>query len=143
MLFSLTLIKSHSETTIMSQVQDVNEIKKAIMDHYHEGHVKHDNRYYEGILHDEWKFFMLDQDGNLDIIDKDKYCSWYQPEDFKEGLNWETEILYVDITGNVGSAKIRLECDRVQYIDYFNLQKLDGKWWIVHKVCHPTRKELK
>ena len=53
---------------------------------------------------------MLDQDGNLDIIDKDKYCSWYQPEDFKEGLNWETEILYVDITGNVGSAKIRLEC---------------------------------
>jgi len=96
---------------------------------------------HEGILHKDWKFFMLDPDGKLEIVDKEKYFSWYQPEDFNENLHWETEIYNVDITGNVGSAKIRLESERVQYIDYFNLLKLDDKWWIVHKVSHGTRKQ--
>ena len=124
----------------MSSEKEIEIVKLAIMDHYHEGHAKHDYKYYEGILHDDWKFFMFNQDQGIDIIDKEKYCSWYDPKDYDENVNWETEILYVDITGNVGSAKIRLECERVQYIDYFNLLKLDGKWWIVHKVCHATRK---
>ena len=124
----------------MSDSEEVNKIKKAIMDHYHEGHAKHDYRYYDGILHDEWKFFMLDQEGSLQIVDKDKYYSWYDPKDSEESLDWETEIYYVDITGNVGSAKIRLECENVRYIDYFNLMKLDDQWWIVHKVSHGTKK---
>ncbi len=34
----------------MSTNQEIEEIKKAIMDHYHEGHAKHDFQYYEGIL---------------------------------------------------------------------------------------------
>jgi hypothetical protein len=125
----------------MTDSEEVNKIKKAIMDHYHEGHAKHDYRYYEGILHEEWKFFMLDQEGSLQIVDKDKYYSWYDPKDSEESLDWETEIYYVDITGNVGSAKIRLECEKVRYIDYFNLMKLDDNWWIVHKVSHGTRKK--
>jgi hypothetical protein len=124
----------------MTDSEEVNEIKKAIMDHYHEGHAKHDYRYYDGILHDEWKFFMIDQEGSLQIVDKDKYYSWYDPKDSDESLHWETEIYYVDITGNVGSAKIRLECENVRYIDYFNLMKLDDQWWIVHKVSHGTKK---
>ncbi len=124
----------------MSQDQEVNAVKKSIMDHYHEGHAKFDYRYYLDILHDDWKFFMFNREGNLEIIDKEKYCSWYNPKDIDESLNWETEILYVDITENVGSAKIRLECEKVKYIDYFNLIKLEDNWWIVNKVCHPTRK---
>ncbi|MCG3260029.1 MAG: nuclear transport factor 2 family protein [Candidatus Heimdallarchaeota archaeon] len=124
----------------MSQTQEINEVKKAIMDHYHEGHDKHDYKYYIDILHDDWKFFMFNRDGNLLIVDKDQYCSWYDPKDYDENLTWETEFLYVDTTGNVGSAKIRLECEKVKYIDYFNLVRLEDKWWIVNKVCHPTRK---
>ena len=125
----------------MTADKEVEIVKQAIIDHYHEGHAKHDYKYYEGILHDDWKFFMF-KDQGIDIIDKEKYCSWYNPKDYDENVNWETEILYVDITENVGSAKIRLECERVKYIDYFNLLKLEGKWWIVHKVCHATRKQL-
>jgi len=125
----------------MSTKQDVEEIKKVIMDHYHEGHAKHDFSYYDGALHDDWKFFMLNDEGKLEIVDKAKYYSWYDPKDYDENIHWETEIYYIDTTGNVGSTKIRLECERVQYIDYFNLLKLDGKWWIVHKVSHGNRKE--
>ncbi len=126
----------------MTDSEDVIKIKKAIMNHYHEGHAKHDFKYYDGILHDEWNFFRLDEKGPLQIVDKAKYYSWYDHKDFDKRLNWETEIYYVDITGSVGSAKIRLECEKVRYIDYFNLMKLDEKWWIVHKVSHGTKKEI-
>jgi len=34
----------------MSQIQEIEEIKKLIIDHYHEGHAKHDYRFYEGFL---------------------------------------------------------------------------------------------
>ena len=125
----------------MSTNQDVEEIKKVIMDHYHEGHAKHDFSYYDGALHDDWKFYLLTDEGKLAIVDKATYYSWYDPKDYDESINWETEIYYIDTTGNVGSTKIRLESERVQYIDYFNLLKIEGKWWIVHKISHGTRKE--
>ena len=37
----------------MNDIKEVKKIKKAIIDHYHEGHAKHDYTYYEGVLHDE------------------------------------------------------------------------------------------
>lgn len=125
----------------MTEVKELEAVKKMIMDHYHEGHAKHDYKYYEGALHKEWKFFLHTEEGEIVVVDKELYYSWYDPKDYDEKLNWETEIYYVDITGNVGSAKIRLECEKVQYIDYFNLMKQDGKWWIVHKISHGNKKE--
>ena len=115
-------------------------IKKTIMDHYHEGHAKHDYHYYDGILHNEWKLFYLDDSGKLQIVDKNTYKSWYDPKDFDESVHWETEFFYVDVTETVASAKIRLECESVRYIDYFNMMKIDGRWWIVHKISHGTKK---
>ncbi len=120
---------------------DIEAVKKLILGHYHEGHAKHDWKYYEGALHKDWKFFLLTQEGKLNIVDRDTYYSWYDPKDYDENIHWETEIYYIDLTGNVGSAKIRLESEEVHYIDYFNLLKLDGKWWIVHKISHGTKKE--
>ena len=81
----------------MSYIQEEKVIRKAIMEHYHEGHAKHDFRYYEGILHDEWKLFYLDDNGKMQVIDKETYMSWYKPEDFDENIHWETDFFYVDI----------------------------------------------
>ena len=39
--------------------QDVNAIKQAIMDYYHEGHAKSDPELYKEILHDCWSAFIL------------------------------------------------------------------------------------
>ena len=114
-------------------------IKKAIMDYYHEGHVKSDPELYKEILHDEWKFFFFDKE-KLYMVDKAEYLSWYDPKKADKNLHWETEFFYVDVTGNVGAAKIRLECENVCYIDYFNLIKTENKWWIVNKLSHGTYK---
>jgi hypothetical protein len=115
-------------------------IQKAVLDYYHEGHVKSDPQLYQNILHPEWRFFLLDQ-GRLRIVDRDEYLSWYNPEDADPELTWETEFYSVDVTENIATVKLRLECQKVKYIDYFNMMKLDGKWWIVHKMSHGVHKE--
>ncbi len=117
------------------------EIKQAILDYYHEGHAQSDPKLYEGILHPDWKFFMLKEDGQLEIVDRDKYMSWYNPDEVDRSLNWETKVFQVDVTGKVASAKISIENQNVKYVDYFNFIRQDNKWWIVNKISHPFRKK--
>ena len=114
-------------------------IRKAILDYYHEGHVKSDPELYRQILHPEWKFFLLDQ-GQLRIVDREEYVSWSNPQDANPELKWETEFYAIDVTENIAAVKLRLECQEVRYIDYFNMMKLDGRWWIVHKMSHGVQK---
>lgn len=124
-----------------NQIEKEKEIKKkviekVIIDYYHEGHVKSDPELYKKILHDEWKFFLFDEDNQLWIVDKDEYLSWYKPEKVNKDLNWKTKFYYIDITGNIAAVKLKIECEEVSYIDYFNLMKINGKWWIMHKISH-------
>jgi len=116
-------------------------IRQTILNHYHEGHAKHDSELYEPILHPEWKFFLIDEDGQLRIVDRAEYFSWYNPEDADPGLEWETEFYNIDVTGSIAAVKLRLECQEVRYIDYFNMMKIDGTWWIVHKMSHGVHKD--
>jgi hypothetical protein len=116
-------------------------IQKAVLDYYHEGHARHDARFYESILHPEWRFFLLDEKGELRIVEREEYYSWYDPKDLNPTLTWETEFYSIDITENIAAVKLRLECQEVRYIDYFNMMKIDGKWWIVHKMSYGVNKE--
>ena len=50
------------------QNKEIYLIKQAIMDYYHEGHVKADPELYKKILHDEWKFFMFDDQKKLKVV---------------------------------------------------------------------------
>lgn len=110
-------------------------IRDAILKYYHDGHAKYDPELYKQILHPEWKFFLLDN-GELNIVDRDEFCSWYQPEKLKPELEWETEFYSIDVTGDIAAVKLRIENQSVKYIDYLNLMKIQGQWWIVHKLSH-------
>lgn len=109
------------------------------MDYYHEGHVKADPRLYEEVLHDSWKFFMFDDKDNLKIVDKKEYCSWYDPEKVDTSLRWDTEFYYVDIFEKNAQVKLKIETQDFGYLDYFNLMKINEKWWIVHKLSQKLK----
>ena len=115
-------------------------IREAIMDYYHEGHVQSDPELYIQILHPKWHFCYLDN-GKIQFIDRETYMSWYKPEEVDSSLVWETEFYSIDITEHLASVKLRLECQKNRYIDYFNMMKQDGKWWIVNKMSYPINKE--
>jgi len=109
-------------------------IHETIMANYHEGHVQNDPDLFRRVLHPEWRFFRIDAEGELVIQDRAAYVAQY--EAMKRELDWETEIISIDVTGDFASVKLRIECSIVKCIDYFNMMKLDDQWWIVHKTSH-------
>jgi hypothetical protein len=115
-------------------------IRKAILDYYHEGHVKSDPKLYKQVLHPEWRFALLNDEGQFWGVDRTEYCSWYDPKEVDPELEWQTEFYSIDVSRNIGAVKLRLECQKVRYIDYFHMMKVDGRWWIVHKISHGTQK---
>jgi hypothetical protein len=126
-------------TTNVINQKEKELIEKTILDFYHLGHVKADPKLYEEILHDAWKFFMFDEDNNLKIVDKKEYYSWYDPENVDPNLHWHTEFEYIDIFKNNAQVKLTIETQDFGYLDYFNLMKLHGKWWIVHKISQKIK----
>jgi hypothetical protein len=120
-------------------IADNTQIEKAILDFYHQGHALYDPDLYREVLHPEWKFFLI-EDGKLSIVDREEFCGWYAPENKPPELVWETEIYTIDVTGDLAAVKLRIENQKVRYIDYLNLMKMDGKWWIVHKISHDVPK---
>ena len=120
---------------------EVQAIQEAILKYYHDGHARYRPDLYEQVLHPEWKFFMLEGDA-LKVIDRDEFCAWYAPEKLDPDLEWETEFYSIDVTGDLAAVKLRLENQKVRYIDYLNMMKLAGKWWIVHKLSHDIQKDI-
>ena len=117
-----------------NQESEKEAIHAAIMATYHEAHVRNDPNLFMEILHPEWRFFRIDSEGKLGIQDRAEYVAQYDPA--KRPLDWETEIYAIDVTGDFASVKLRIECSLVKCIDYFNMMKIDGRWWIVHKISH-------
>ncbi len=114
-------------------------IRQAIMDFYHEGHVQCKPELYDEILHDDWKFFFYNQEGEFQIVDKETYKSWYDPKEKDDSLEWKTEILNIDRNENNASVKLKIGNQNVEYTDYFNMMKIDSKWWVVNKLSTAKR----
>lgn len=112
----------------------IQEIKRLILDYYHAGHVKADPQLYKEILHPDWKFFMFDENSDLKIVDRDEYCSWYDSKNVDTSLNWETDFSYVNVHFSIAQVKLTIKNQHVGYVDFFNLMKIHGRWWIVHKI---------
>lgn len=114
--------------------QDEEEIRHLILDCYHRGHELSEGELYRNALHDRWQLFWCDAEGKLGTTDKETYISWYRPEKRDGSLRWETEILHLDISRNLASAKLRIKNQQFGYEDYFLLMRIEGRWWIVHKI---------
>lgn len=83
--------------------------------------------------------FLFDENDQLTIVDKEEYLSWYDPKNVNNDLTWTTEFYNVDVTGKNAAVKLRIECEEVGYVDYFNLMKINDIWWIVHKLSHKIK----
>jgi hypothetical protein len=123
-----------------TRLKEIKQIKADLENYYVFGHSEYDPELYRQILHPAWKMFHL-EDGKLVQVDRDEFCRWYEPQKKNPELVWEFDILSVDITGDSAQVKLSLENQIVLYVDYLNLMKISGKWWIVHKIYHQTNKE--
>jgi hypothetical protein len=49
-------------------------------------------------------------------------------------LQWKTEILSIDVEGNLGMAKIKIYNQDFGYLDYFQFMKKDSQWIMINKI---------
>lgn len=47
-------------------------------------------------------------------------------------------VLYIDVTGTAASAKVEWIFPDFMFTDYYNLLKINGRWYIVNKTYHTT-----
>jgi len=47
-------------------------------------------------------------------------------------------IVFIDITGVAASVKVEWVFDDFMFTDYYNMLKLDGRWYIMNKIYHTT-----
>lgn len=121
------------------QNDEIEQITNALVGYYVQGHAQYDPDHYKQVLHPDWKMFHL-VDGDLEIVDRDEFCCWYEPQNRDPELVWEYEVLSLDLARDSAHAKLQLENQKVRYIDHLNLMKIDGRWWIVHKIYHQVDK---
>jgi hypothetical protein len=60
----------------------------------------------------------------------------------ERNVNLITRIVFVDVTNNMGSAKVELSTEKDLYTDYFNLIKTTDGWFIADKVSTRTPHRL-
>lgn len=72
------------------------------------------------------------RDGKFIEYSRSYYLSLFKPHPRPDNLI--TRIVSLDITNNMGSAKVELSTERALFTDYFNLMKTNEGWVIADKV---------
>ncbi|MGC3944391.1 MAG: nuclear transport factor 2 family protein, partial [Chryseolinea sp.] len=79
------------------------------------------------------KFF---RDGKFTVMDRTKYLGLQQLHARNKDLI--TQVVALDVTGNAGGAKAEIITLNDKFTDYFNLMKVDERWYIVDKISTRT-----
>jgi hypothetical protein len=110
------------------------EVQKAIENYFFKGKLEADKNLLSEIIHEDYRLFNVHK-GRLEKYVRADFFSW---------LGGKTDIKfkidYIDITGGVAAVKITEDAGSHMWVDYFNLVKVDGKWWIIDEGAFPLRK---
>lgn len=76
------------------------------------------------------------RDGKFIDYTRNEYIGLFKPRERPKNLS--TRIVTLDITNNMGSAKVEMSTERDLFTDYFNLMKTNEGWVIADKVATRT-----
>lgn len=76
------------------------------------------------------------RDGQFIEYSRNQYLSFFKPHERPKDL--ATRIVALDITNNMGSAKVEISTAKDLFTDYFNLMKTTEGWVIADKVSTRT-----
>ncbi len=80
------------------------------------------------------------RDGKFSQYTRDQYTSLFKPRE--RAKNLVTKIVALDITNNMGSAKVEISTEKDLFTDYFNLMKTSEGWVIADKVSTRTSHKI-
>ena len=137
-LSSLILLAAAAAPLFAQDGQDeAAAVAERIREYYFQGVQNIDVGLIRKIFHHDCVLYYV-RDGELQSIDQEQFQGSFTED--REPEKWDWEVISVDVTGKIASAKVRLENISVRYIDYLNLVKIQDEWWIVNKIFHAERK---
>ena len=80
------------------------------------------------------------RDGKFIQFSRNEYLSLFKPRERSKNIS--TRIVALDITNNMGSAKVEISTERDLFTDYFNLMKTNEGWVIADKVSTRTSHKI-
>jgi Putative lumazine-binding len=128
----VTAISANAQT-----INDSTEIRKICAD-YVEGFYTQDAARMKGALHSELVKRIIDNRSGKSVIhetSREELASYLKPEYKMEDTNpsvaLQTKVIIYDIESDIALAKIATN-KMVQFFDYVQLGKIDGKWQIIN-----------
>jgi len=110
------------------------EVRKAIETYFFKGKLESDKTLLNEIIHEDYRLFNVHK-GRLEKYVRSDFFSWLGGKN-----DIKFKIGYIDVTGGVAAVKVIEDAGSHMWVDYFNLVKVDGKWWIIDEVAFPLRK---
>jgi hypothetical protein len=111
-----------------------DEVRKALENYFFKGKLESDKQLLSQIIHEDWRLFNTHKN-KLEKYVRDDFFSWLGG---KNEIKFKIE--YIDVTEGVAAAKVIEDAGSHMWVDYFNLVKVEGKWWIIDEVAYPIRK---
>jgi len=73
------------------------------------------------------------KDGDVTEFDRATYLGFFKPRERR--TNAGGRIISIDITDNIAAAKCEIFTDKRLFTDYFNMMKIEDRWYIVDKIA--------
>jgi Putative lumazine-binding len=126
-----TVIIFVASTKFYAQATDKSKIESVINDLYFEGWMTGDTTKIGKAMHAtcHLKYY---RDNKFSDISRADYLSRFKPKAKEAGSSGR--IVSLDITGNIASAKCEIETTKALFTDYFNLIRIEERWFIVDKI---------
>ena len=138
----LALFLVFTTTSLLAQNETLTDDKANIeqtIQNYFDGWLTGDSTLIGSAMHPSChlKFFPR---GEYGMRTRNQYLSGFKPRPRLEG--GQGTIINIDITRNTAAAKVELEIPGRVFTDYFNLLRIEGRWYIMDKISTNIAKNL-
>ncbi|MBZ4395113.1 nuclear transport factor 2 family protein [Myxococcus sp. MISCRS1] len=132
------VLASGSARGTPASTQDVVGARRAV-ELYLEGHATGQVAPFREAMHDEMKMF-LNRDGVLVRRTAAEYLAGVSGKPADDEAKRKRRLVSLDVTGDVGVAKVELDYPGAFMTDYLTVIKTDGGWKIINKVVHVQKR---
>jgi len=127
------------KTTLSPVEQEKKKITETI-EMYFEGWMTGDTTKLGKAMHRTCQLKNI-KDDDVIIFDRATYLGFFKPRPRRE--NAGGEIIHINVTDDIGSAKCEIHTADRLFTDYFNLMKIKDDWYIVDKIATNKEREEK
>jgi len=134
----LLMITAHSISAQVIPNQDDKQLITAQLETYFKGWIAKDTVLLSSVMHTSCHLKYM-HEGVFHNLNKTEYLNLFKDKTPRNSAV-KTDILFIDVTGTIAQAKIKIERETSIGYDYFNLIKFNDVWQIVDKVSASTSK---